>query len=213
MRRFLRRLAGDVSAVSLIEFAMCLPVLLVLSLYVVELANYMLVREQVSQLALQVSDNASRIGTQNTVQTVIDEQQVNDLFSGANLQGGGINMLKNGRMILSSLEVDPTAPNGQYIHWQRCYGNLAYASHYGVQGTGKGTTTLLGVGPPGALVQATATVPVMFVEIGYQYKPIVSAVWVPQQIISEVSALMVRDNRDISGTGINPVAGVTASTC
>jgi hypothetical protein len=213
MRRVGPGLWRDVAGVSMIEFALCLPILLTLTLYLVELGNYMLAREQVSQLALQVSDNASRIGSQNTVQTVIDEQQINDLFSGANLQGGGLNMLANGRIILSSLEVDPVAPNGQYIHWQRCYGNLAYASHYGIQGTGKGTTSLVGVGPPGALVQATSTIPVMFVEIGYQYKPIITSSWVPTQIITEISSLMVRDNRDTSGAGINPVAGVVASTC
>ena len=209
----LKRLWRDREAVAMIELVYCLPILLALTMWVLELANYMLVREQLSQLALQVADNASRIGTQNSVQTVVDEGQVNDLLTGASIQGSKIDILHNGRIVLSSLEVDPTTPNGQYIHWQRCYGNLPFASRYGPQGTGKGNTTLAGMGVSGSLVQATTTTPVMFVEINYSYQPLVSGSWVPSGAITEVAALEVRDNRDTSGVGINPLAGVTAATC
>ncbi len=209
----IRRLSRDESALALLEFAFCLPILAMLTLWLFELTNYALVRQQVSQLALQVADNASRIGIQNTVQTQIDEGEVNDLFTGAELQSGRIDIQHHGRIILSSLEYDPDAPHGQYIHWQRCFGTYAYPSTYGVQGTGKGNTTLTGMGPPSAPITASATAPVMFVEIGYQYQPIVSGLWAPAQNFSEIAALIVRDNRDTSGAGINPVAGSTASTC
>lgn len=207
------RLCSNEAGVALIEFAFCLPILVIIVLWAVELANYSIVREQVSQLALQVSDNASRIGTQTSVQSEIDEGQVNDLFTGANLQAGRLDIAHNGRIILSSLEVDPDAPNGQYIHWQRCFGGLAYPSHYGLQGNGKGNTTLNEIGPANARVRATPTTPVMFVEIGYTYKPLIASFWAPSGNMTEIAAMMVRDNRDTSGPGINPAPDVTPSTC
>jgi len=211
--RRLGRLRADATAVAATEFALAMPFLLTLTVGMTELANYVLVREQVSQLALLISDNAARIGTQNHLQSAIDERQINDLLDGANLQAGNLDLLHNGRIILSSLEKDPTAPYGQYIHWQRCFGNQPTASAFGPQGTGKGNTDLAGMGRSGALVQATATVPVIYVEIQYNYQPIIGSFGLMPTNIVETSAMQVRDSRDLSGTGINPVTGVTARTC
>jgi len=207
------RLARDRRGLSTLEFALILPLMLALSLSAIEMVNFVMVRQQVSQLALQVVDNATRIGTQNSIQTEIDEKQVNDLFTGANLQANTLDLANNGRIILSSVEIDPEKPNGQYIHWQRCYGGLTYASTYGKQGDGKGTTSFAGMGPTGGKVTALTGVPAMFVEIGYQYKPLVWAIFGTDQRIQENAGMLVRDSRDTSGPGINPVAGVTASSC
>ncbi|MBH1999875.1 MAG: pilus assembly protein [Sphingomonadaceae bacterium] len=209
----LRAIARDRRGLAVTEMAYCLPILLLLTLWLFEITNYVIVKQQVSQLAIQVADNASRIGTQNTVQSEIDEGQVNDLFIGAGLQSGRLDILRNGRIILSSLEVDPASPNGQYIHWQRCYGTLAYPSSYGVQGDGKGNTNVKGMGPASARITATATAPAMYVEIGYNYRPMITSAWIPSGPIKEVASLIVRDNRDTSGTGIKAVAGTTPSTC
>lgn len=217
----LARFHREERAVSMIEFAFCLPILSMVTLWMFELTNYALVRQQVSQLALQVADNASRIGTLNGTDLTIGESDINDLFTGANLQSGKLNMASNGRIILSSLEVDPTAPKGQYIHWQRCYGAMKvpgaspgttkpYPSSYGVQGDGKGVNTFTGMGPANARITASATAPVMFVEIGYRYQPIVSTKWAPGTTIKEIAALIVRDNRD---TVNPPDADATPSTC
>lgn len=194
-----------------IEFALCLPLLLMLGLGTVELINFVLVRQQVSQLALQVADNASRIGTQNTIQTEIDEKQINDLFKGADLQAANLDIAHNGRIILSSLEVSDTPPKGQFIHWQRCYGALQYASSYGSEGDGKGNSSFKGMGP--TTVEAYAGVPSMFVEIGYKYQPLVASYFTPGPPMQEIAAMLVRDSRDTSGPGVNPVAGVTPSKC
>ena len=195
------------------EFALCLPILVILTLWAFELINYAFVREQISQLALQIADNASRIGTQNTVQTQIDEKQINDLLTGATLQAGKLNISGSGRIILSSLEIDPNSPNGQYIHWQRCLGSAAISSSYGVEGDGKGNTSVVGMGPTNGKVKALPGIPAMFVEVGYKYQPVVSASLAPSDTMREIAAMLVRDNRDTSGTGVNPVAGVAASRC
>lgn len=201
------------SGLAAIEFALCLPLLLMLGLGTVELINFVLVRQQVSQLALQVADNASRIGTQNTIQTEIDEKQINDLFKGADLQAANLDIAHNGRIILSSLEVSDTPPKGQFIHWQRCYGALQYASSYGSEGDGKGNSSFKGMGPTGSKVLALPGIPAMFVEIGYTYQPIISDYVAPSEPIQEIATVLVRDNRDTGGPGLNPVSGITASNC
>lgn len=209
----IRSLARESRGLALTEFALCLPLLILATFWTLEFANYFLVRQQISQLALQVSDNAARIGTLNSVQTQIDEKQINDLFTGAGLQGGKLDFARNGRVILTSLEVDADPPRGQYLHWQRCYGSLNYASSYGRQGDGKGNLSVLGMGPTNARIVAGANAPAMFVEIAYQYQPLISARFAPLPLMHEVAAMMVRDNRDTSDPGINPVNGVKPSTC
>lgn len=209
----LKVIGRNQQGIALLEFALCLPLLLLLTLGIFEYVNYCIVRQQISQLALQISDNAARIGTLDTIQTQVDERQVNDLFMGAGLQSGALDFARNGRAILTSLEVDPDQPHGQYLHWQRCYGSLGSSSTYGRQGEGKGSTNVSGMGPANARVIALTGSPAMFVEIFYQYQPIISARFAPPLQIHEVAAMMVRDNRDTSGAGINPVQGVTASVC
>ncbi len=211
--RLFRTLRRETRGLALLEFALCLPFLIIATLWAFEFANYVLVRQQISQLALQVSDNAARIGTLTSVQTQIDEKQINDLFTGANLQGGSLDLAHNGRIILTSLEVDDGQPHGQYLHWQRCYGALVYPSSYGRQGDGKGNSSVKGMGPSDAKIVAVADAPAMFVEIAYQYQPIISARIAPSALMHEVAAMMVRDNRDTSDPGINSVNGVQPSAC
>lgn len=208
----LRALAADRRGLALIEFAIVLPVLLTLVFYGVELANYALSRQRVSQLALQVADNASRIGVQEVLRNrPITERQINDLFTGGALQGGTLNVATKGRIILSGLTVNSTG--GQWIQWQRCFGTMAFPSHYGAQGTGASGTGLKGMGPAGSMVTASATGPVVFAELAVAYTPIVSAAWAPSTTISEIASFAVRDDRDTSGTGIRNDEKVAVSSC
>lgn len=196
-RRRGRSLLRDNRGVAIIEFAMCVPVLLILVIYGIELANYLIVRQRVSQLALQVADNSSRIGVESVMTNVpITETQINDLMLGAKLQSGGLEVERNGRIILSSLETN--ASGGQWIHWQRCFGAANHASSYGKEGDGATGNAFKGMGRPGELVVATESVPVMFVEVAYNYTPAISASFAPQAVIRESAALAVRDDRDIS---------------
>lgn len=207
------KLKRDNRGIALLEFGLCLPLLLIVTLWTFEYVNYCIVVQQISQLALQVSDNAARIGTQNSIQTQIDEKQINDLFQGAGLQSGPLALAQNGRVMLTSLEVDADQPHGQYLHWQRCYGALHYQSSYGRQGAGKGNNDVNGMGPGNARIVAAPGSPAMFVEIFYRYQPLISARFAPADTIHEIAAMMVRDNRDTSDPGVNPVDGVQASMC
>ncbi|MES2700001.1 MAG: hypothetical protein V4647_10365 [Pseudomonadota bacterium] len=88
-----------------------------------------IVTTQINQLAVQVADNASRIGDESMLQDRrIYECDIQDLFYGAEVQAGDpMDLYGRGRIIISSLEVvDGT--NNQYIHWQRCMGERAVNS-------------------------------------------------------------------------------------
>ena len=169
-----RGLLASRSGVAATEFAIVLPFLLGTGLMGLEVANRAIVQMQVSQLAAQIADNASRIGDTSTLQNrKIYENDLNDLFRGAEIQGGGrIDLFENGRVIISSLEVVPDTEDQQYIHWQRCLGVKNHESSYGVEGDGL-DGGLPGMGPPGEEVWAFATEAVIFVEISYDYQSVV----------------------------------------
>jgi Flp pilus assembly protein TadG len=203
--QFLRNRSG----LALLEFALIFPVLLTLSLTGAELTSFIITKMQISQLALMLADNAARMGTGSPLAAkTITELDINDLFVGANLQSGGLNLRANGRVILSDLEQDPANAGKYRIGWQRCYGlKTARTSSYGTERTGN----LTGMGPAGRQAVAQDGSATMFVEVYYVYTPLVSASLVPSTTLTEISSMAVRDRRDLSG--INTVAGVAASTC
>lgn len=208
-----RSLRRDRSGVAVIEFAYILPIVLMLSLTGAEVANYITVRMQISQLALHIADNAARIGSGSQLAAkTITEADINDLFIGAQLQSGTVDLKRNGRVILSDLEYYNNGNDKVKIKWQRCYGDkTSHASSYGTAGGGP----VNGVGPPGRQVDADSTAPTMFVEVYYEYQPLIAGKYAPNLSFTEVASMMVRDRRDTTGgdNGVYPVNGVTASSC
>lgn len=208
--RLATSLARDSSAVALIEFGYTLPVLLLLSLTGIEQTNWIITKMQLSQVALQLADNASRMGT--TIQGVknVSEVSIAEVYSGGKLQSGGLDLQTNGRVILSSIEpkANPNTTDQYRIQWQRCYGNLTNASNYGVQGDV--TAAGVGVGPAGRKVKAMDGDAVMFVEVFYRYTPIFSSAVAPSATFDEIATMTVRDPRKL---GVQPTSTGTAATC
>lgn len=203
------RFRRDTSGVALLEFALTLPILLLLSLTGAELTNYITTKMRVSQISLHLADNAARIGSGSQLALkTISESDINDLFIGAQLQSGELDLKTNGRIILSSVEID-SAHTGKYkIAWQRCYGNkTTHASTYGVAGA----NNLTGVGPTGRQTVAPTDGAAMFVEVYYEYQPLVKSSLAPANNFVEIASMMVRDRRDL--TQVYAVSGVTASSC
>lgn len=198
------------SGVAAIEFALILPFMTIAGLYGTELTWFMLTNMKVSQVAMQAADNASRIGDTSTLENrAIFEADINDLLVGANLDGPGLELYQRGRVIISSVEVwnqsgncanngcpGGTATNGQqFIHWQRCRGLKNVSSSYGVQNAALPN----GIGPVGQEVSAPADSAVMFVEIKYDYRPLVSTMFINNVTISAIASFLVRDSRDLTG--------------
>lgn len=198
--RHLRKLLRDRSGVAMTEFALALPFLLGVGLMGLETANRALVQMQVSQLASQLADNASRIGETSVLEDrKIYEYDINDLFYAAQLQGGGLDIYAHGRVILSSLEVVPGSEDQQYIHWQRCMGTKIHASSYGLQGDGLARDDFPGMGPPGEEVIAFEDDAVMFVEVAYDYQPIIGEPFgIGDSQVHAIASYTVRTDRDLT---------------
>jgi hypothetical protein len=196
----LRRLAGSRSGVAATEFALVLPFLLGAGLMGLEVANRALVQMQVSQLAAQIADNASRIGDTSTLQDrKIYERDLNDLFYGANVQGGDrLDLFAHGRVIVSSLEVVPDTEDQQYIHWQRCLGAKHHISSHGLEGDGFDEAGFPGMGPAGEEVVAFPDEAVIFVEIAYDYQSLVGEVFGFADVVRATASFTVRDDRDLT---------------
>ena len=210
--RGLAGLRGCRSGAALIEFALALPVVLTLGLSGIEYASFGRAQLTVSQVALNLADNASRVGLTSTLAaTQLRESDMNAVFTGARLQGAGINLTTYGRITLSSLEyvqqTYDTAPV-QRIHWQRCVGlksGSGYDSTYG-------TTAASGMGDTGYKVNAPSGGGVMFIEVNYNYQPLFGRLFITSTMIHSTASFVVRDNRDFSMI-YNTVPLVTPSTC
>ncbi|MDB5725880.1 MAG: hypothetical protein JWQ16_2634 [Novosphingobium sp.] len=206
----LSRLHRDTSAVALVEFAFAMPLLMVFMSSGLELVNYVIAVKQIGEISVMVADNASRMGAQSAnTNKPISEAEINDVFIGADLQGSGLSMSTNSRIILSSLQQNATG--GQTIKWQRCFGTYPHASSYGVQGDGASNNSFPGMGPASNRVTASAGTAVMVVEVTYHYRRLVPIIQLPLRDITETTAFNVRDSRDL--TQVYNTEAVTVSSC
>jgi hypothetical protein len=210
-----RRLFGrnsDDRGVVIIEMAYTLPFLLLLGFGGMEIANLTLANTRISQITLSASDNAARIASGSNLATPqVREVDINEVFTGAHLQSGDLNFQANGRMILSSLETN--AEGGQFIRWQRCFGNRTGSpSSYGVAGVGATGTAFPGMGPTGREVKAAAGSAVMFIEVYYTYQPLLFGSWLGPQTIRSTAAFTVRESRDLSQV-YNPSPAAPVRNC
>jgi len=217
------RLARDESGLALLEFAFSMPLVLMIGLYGIETANLALINLKVSQIALNLADNASRVGLLNNVNVEqLREIDMNDVLTATRNQGAAIDLTTNGRIIVSSLEKN--ASGTQRIHWQRCIGQKSgtgYDSSYGTTTTTAGTDTQAsnagtlapsGMGDAGSEVNAPTSGGVMFVEINYLYEPVVGDWLFGPSRIHYIASYVVRDNRDFTQI-YNPSPAATRSTC
>ena len=224
----LRSVRDNVSGVSMVEFALILPILIVIGFWGIETANFAIANLRVSQIAALTADNAGR------VRDSIDEADVNELLTGAKMVGTGIDFANRGRIILSDLEMNTADNTKQWIRWRRCDGAKSATSTYGVPKKADGTTitnateatapvdmtksvttngtstTNGGMGPSGNQVAAASGTAVMFVEVVYDYKPLVTDKFLGARTIRSVSAFNVRQRTNQTLTNDN---AVTASKC
>ncbi len=161
-----------------------------------ELTNFVLANHRVRQIAAMTADNASRLRTQ------MSEAYVNQLFVGVQKAGAAIQFQTRGRVILSSVQ-NNAAANGQWIRWQRCYGQLSRAPKYGSAGQGP-------VGQYAAdheRPDRSAGSALMYAEAEYEYKPLIGSSFLKNRRIRHETAFIVRQRTDFS------ISGAGAATC
>lgn len=220
------RLRRDRRGVAMLEFALSLPIVLAIGVYGVELCNLALLNMRVSQIALNLADNASRVGNYDSslASQQLREVDINDIMQGVRKQGESINLATQGRITLSSLEniqqTYDTAPV-QRIHWQRCLGMKSgtdYDSKYSTSTTAgttatsanKGTDAATGMGDDAAsMVTAPPGSAVMYVEVNYLTKPLFGTWLTSATRIHYIASFIVRDRRDFKQL-YNPAPAVAS---
>jgi hypothetical protein len=196
-RSWFSRLAAAQSGVALTEFALVSPLILSMGLMGSEVAYYTITHMQVSQIAMQLADNASRVGeTDVLVARKVYEDDINSSMVGAEKAGETFSLYQQGRVILSSLQQN--ADGGQWIAWQRCRGAKVHDSSFGTAGTGASGTDFPGMGKSGAEITASPGTAVMFVEVAYDYESLTPFDWLDGNEIIYTAAFNVRDNRDLT---------------
>lgn len=212
---FIRRLREDRRGLALIEFAFTLPIMLSLILLGTETANLGISIMRVHQIAAVTADNAAR------VRDSITESDVNEVLTGGKIIGERMDFANRGRIVLSDVMPNgyTDAKKGQTILWQRCTGGLNNTDSqpkYGTQGKGKDDATLQKMGTGSRQIDASASSALVFAEVTYRYRPVISARLVsgflPDTLmIRSEAAFSVRErSSETLGTG---ASGTTASTC
>lgn len=197
LRALARRLAANASGVAMLEFALTAPLILGMGLLGTETAYFTVTHLRVSQVAMQVADNASRFGELDMlVARQVFERDVNEVFVGAEKYGENFELMERGRIILSSLQTN--AQGGQNIRWQRCRGAKVHNSSFGVQGAGATGTSFTGMGPTGQQIQASPGTAVMFVEVAYDYQALTPFTLFDGREIRYTAAFNIRDQRDLT---------------
>lgn len=223
------RLWRDARATSVMEFALGAPLLMALGGYGIEISNLAITNMRISQYALQLADNASRIGVNSGLATYqLREGDLNDVLQGVRLFSAGAKLTTYGRVTMSSLENVQQSyddDNVQRIHWQRCIGLKAGAGFDSdtsqapnINAASDGTASTQGkdapdgIGDTGLKVNAPDDTGVIYVEINYQYQPLFGTLFVKATKLHYVASAVVRDKRDYSRI-YNPTPTATASTC
>jgi len=196
-RRFARTLADDRSGLALIEFAFAAPLVLGMGMLGTETASLVIAHLQVSQIAMQVADNTSRVGEVDQLTSKkVFERDIAESLIGAEKLGDTMDLFEQGRVIVSSLQRN--AQNGQWIAWQRCRGAKVHNSSFGVQGDGATGTSFPGMGVPGRYITASSGTAVMFVEVSYDFDAPTPLSLFDGTEITYTAAFNIRDNRDLT---------------
>jgi len=197
-RRALQSLKSCTSGVAMVEFAFAAPIVLGMGLLGTETANFTITHMQMSQLAMQVADNASRVGETDVLTArKVYEHDINESLIGGEKLGDPFDIYGQGRVVISSLQQN--SDGGQWIAWQRCRGAKNYVGKYGEQGKGSSGTSFAGMGEPGKLITAASNTAVIFVEVSYTYEPITPVDFFGDTEIEYTAAFNIRDSRDLTG--------------
>ncbi|MBL8660754.1 MAG: pilus assembly protein [Rhodospirillales bacterium] len=119
-----RQIAHDRRGNLTIEFALALPLLLVLLLTGIEFTRYVLVNQKVERTSASLADLVAQ-------STVMTEDGMDNLFEAAKYTMEPFDVAGQGRLIVTSVAASGGPAR---IKWQRAYGTTANSSEFGVQG-------------------------------------------------------------------------------
>ncbi|EQB30713.1 TadE/TadG family type IV pilus assembly protein [Sphingobium ummariense] len=185
----MRRICRDEAGLALVEFAYAVPFMLLLTLGGAEMANLAITHARISSITSMVADGVARVRDR------IDENDINDIITGAKLASGSLNLTSNGRIIISTVEdnaATTTPTTDQVITWQRCKGtknNVPAADTIGSEGA----VLTNPIGETGRQITAKPGNPVIIVQIFYDYQPLMTRRFFNIGTVKYTSAFSVRD--------------------
>jgi Flp pilus assembly protein TadG len=206
----LRRLRGDQHGVSIIEFALTLPMLVLVGAGGIELINYILANQKIERIASITADNVAR----NTLAP--SERSFTDTFAGVNEIAAPFDFDPNGRVMMTG--VIGVAQNSVVVGkvvWQRCSGQLpGITSAVGSQAA---DVTKWAEGPDAVLPSNITLLQnqlVIITEVAYRYDPMISLAQLPST--AESGILRQRSifvSRGQAFPSVTPSTGVTPALC
>ncbi|MGH1481473.1 MAG: TadE/TadG family type IV pilus assembly protein [Geminicoccales bacterium] len=160
-----RSLRNDRANVA-VEFALALPVLLLMLLASAELGRFVLLHQKVDRVAVTISDLVARAET-------ISESDLDDIFNAAGQVAEPFDLAGRGRVVVSSVINDDG--DGATIAWQRTSdGSFSASSEIGTEG---GSATL----PDDFNVLEGETA--IISEVFFDFEPFLSSLIVASQVL------------------------------
>lgn len=153
MLMFLRRLAAESRGAIIVETAMCVVVLVSMSLSGLEFARYTLLNQKMERVSMEIADLISREDT-------ISQSDIDNIFAAINDIASPFDVAANGKVIVSAVGVTNNGPLTMY--WQRSSGSFPAVSHIGTPGS---SVTL----PAGFTIVSGTTA--IIAEVTYHYTP------------------------------------------
>lgn len=162
----LARLRGCAGGNIAVEFALCLPIYILLAVGGVEVGRYLLLNQKLDRVASSVADLTARLET-------ISEADVNELFLAAREIALPFDLDQQGRVVVSSV-INPDG-NQQRVVWQRTSTSpLSVTSRIGNEG---GPAAL----DEGMTVDVNETV--IVTEVFYRFEPLFTPVTVDPRML------------------------------
>lgn len=161
----IKKLKNNQKGIALIEFAIILPVVVVLFLGCVDVVIYVVAHQKISRAAYTMSNLLTQMDQGLT------ESQVNDMILALNQVSNPYDIENNGKAVMTAIignGVDGSAPSTLSVAWKRCFGTVAGLGTYGAPGTTVSQSAI----PVNTIV--TTKQILIITEISYQYTPIIS---------------------------------------
>jgi len=189
----LRRLRKDTRGVAFIEFALSLPLLMILMTGGIEMGNLVLIKIRTERLARTLSDMVAR---ESGTLDGMSERELNDVLFAAVRNNPGLSLDKDGRIVVTAvLGVDANndgVPERNAIQWQRFVGKYTAAP----VAVGCWKTTTAATLPRAR--QLVSNEPIYHVQVTQKYQPLLVVLFDAMKVPTEVT-----DSAMFRGRGSN----------